>query len=436
MDDPRRPPPTPGGQPLLGHTLPLLRDPLASLERWGRAGDVVRATVAGRQLCLVTAPAAVRTILATDADSYRKAQLVRDRLGRLQGGSLVLLEGEEWRDRRQLLQPGFDRSGVRAAGSLTTRYATEMVEAWPTDRPVQVDREARTLSLSILARALFGLDLRGERTPIHEAADDILARLDPRSVSAHLPDWVPTPRNYRYRRAVSTLHDRIEDVVAGASDDSRANLLSIMLAAGLPADEARDELIALLFAGYDSTATALSLTLGLVGDHPSIQADLRSELDAVLDGPPTPADLEDLPLLDAVVRECLRLYPPQYVLFREPVERVQLRDYRIEPGTTVVLAPWVIQRDPQFWDDPGQFRPARWLDGGTAVTGDRPEFAYIPYGAGPRHCLGAGLANQTLRLVTAVVCRRRRLTLQGSLSVTAGPTLSPGAVEVRADRRE
>lgn len=294
---------------------------------------------------------------------------------------------------------------------------------------------ARTLSLAILARSLFGLDLRGERTPVHEAADDILARLSPRSVSAYLPDWVPTPRNYRYRRAVSTLHDRLDAVVADASADSPDDLLSVMLAAGLSPERVRDELIALLFAGYDSTATALSVTLGLVGDNPGFQADLRAELDAVLgDRHPTAADLDDLPLLDAAVRESLRLYPPQYVIFREPVEATHLKGYRLDPGTTVLLSPWVVGRDPQLWDDPEQFRPRRWLDGGSAVAGERPEFAYIPYGGGPRHCLGAGLANQTVRLVLAVVFHRRRLELRNELTVTAGPTLSTGAVEIRAYR--
>lgn len=436
MDDLNRPPPAPGGYPVIGHTLSVLRAPLEALERWGRTGDgVVSARIAGRQICLVTAPGATQRVLATDAERYRKAELVRDRLGGLQAGSLVLLEGDQWRERRELLRPAFGREQVGETGPLTARYAAEMVEAWPGDRPVRADREARTLSLAILARSLFGLDLRGERTPVHEAADDILARLSPRSVSAYLPDWVPTPRNYRYRRAVSTLHDRLDAVVADASVDSPDDLLSIMLAAGLSPERVRDELIALLFAGYDSTATALSVTLGLVGDNPEFQADLRAELDAVLgDRHPTAADLEDLPLLDAAVRESLRLYPPQYVLFREPVEATRLQGYRLDPGTTVLLSPWVVGRDPQFWDDPEQFRPRRWLDGGSAVAGERPEFAYIPYGGGPRHCLGAGLANQTVRLVLAVVLHRRRLELRNQLTVTAGPTLSPGAVEIRAYR--
>jgi len=435
MSDQEPPPTAPGEWPVVGHTVPMLRAPLDALQRWGRTEEgIVRLTVTGQQFALVTDPGATKAILATGADGYRKAAIVRDRLGRLQGGSLVLLEGDEWAKRRQLLQPAFSGEAVRAAGPLTTAAATRMVDQWPTGQPVRADKQLRTLSLSILARALFGLELRGERTPIHEAADDILARLDPRSLSAYLPEWVPTPRNYRFRRAVATLHDRIDSLVTDAAADGPGhNLLSVMLAAGLDADRIRDELIALLFAGYDSTATALSATVGLLGEHPQVQAALRTELEETLGGQqPTPATLDELPLLDAVVRESLRLYPPQYILFREPVGSRTVRGYQLDPGTTVVLSPWVSQRSPRFWDAPDQFRPDRWREGAPAT--DRPEFAYFPYGGGPRHCLGRRLAAQTIRLVVATVCQRRQLQLQGSLSVTAGPTLSLDAVELRTFR--
>jgi cytochrome P450 len=372
-------------------------------------------------------------VLATDADAYRKADIVRERLGTLQGGSLVLLEGEAWRERRRTLRSGFTADRVATAGELTTRYATETVASWPDGDPIRADEHARDLSLAVLARALFGLDLRGERTPIHRAADDILARMDLGSVSTYLPEWVPTPTNRRFRRAIGTLHDRLDATVErrAADDGSGTDLLSTMLAAGLSRDEVRDELIALLFAGFDSTATALSCALGLVADHPGVRASLRDELDTVLDGdPPTPAHLPDLPLLDAVVRESLRLYPPQYLLFREPTEPVTLQDYEIAPGTMVVVSPWILHRDDRFWDDPGTFDPSRWLDD----TG-RPEHAYLPYGAGPRHCLGRRLADQTLRLVLAVICRRRRLEPVDGISVAAGPTLSlDGGVTLRAHR--
>lgn len=422
----RQPPTAPGGHPGLGHTVPFLREPLGTLTRVGRAREpVVEVTIAGQQFCLVTEPALVGQALVTDADAYRKAEIVRENLGTLQGGSLVLLEGEQWRERRELLGPSFDRTAVEAAAALTTRYTGDAVAEWPTE--VRADERTRSLSLSILARALFGLDLRGERTPIHEAAEDILARMDPRTLSAFLPEWAPTPANYRFQRAVATLHERIDAVVAGA-DSSPDNLLSVMLVAGLGEEQIRDELIALLFAGYDSTATALALTPGLLGDRPAVQRRLRRELTRVLDGAtPTPSDLEDLPILDAVVRESLRLYPPQYVLLREPTRDLTLGRYELDEGTTVVLSPWVCGRDPRHWEAPDQFRPERWQ-----ADRERPDFAYFPYGAGPRRCLGRGLAAQTIRLVVAVVCQRRRLRLQGELSVTAGPTLSPGSVRLRA----
>lgn len=422
----RQPPTAPGAHPVIGHTVSFLRDPLQTLTRVGRAGEpVVEVTIAGQQFCLVTDPALVQQVLVTDADAYRKAEIVRENLGQLQGGSLVLLEGEQWRERRDLLGPGFDRTAVAAAADLTTRYTTDAVADWPTE--VRADERTRSLSLSILARALFGLDLQGQRTPIHQAAEDILARMDPRTLSAFLPAWLPTPANYRFRRAVTTLHDRIDATVA-ESDSSPDNLLSVMLASGLSDEQIRDELIALLFAGYDSTATALALTLGLLGDRPAVQRRLRGELRRELDGgTPTPSDLEGLPTLDGVVRESLRLFPPQYVLLRQPTRDLMLGRDELDRSTTVVLSPWVCGRDPRYWDAPDQFRPERW-----EATRERPEFAYFPYGGGPRHCLGRGLAAQTIRLVVAVVCQRRRLRLQGELSVTAGPTLSPGPVTLRA----
>jgi len=420
------PPTAPGGQAVLGHTVPFLRDPLRTLGQVGRDTESVAVvTIAGQQFCLVSEPSLVKDVLVTDASEYRKAEIVRENLDTLQGGSLVLLEGEQWRERRGVLQAGFVGESVTAAGSLTTRYATDAVADWPTE--IRADERLRTLSLSILARALFGLD--GEaQAPIHEAAEDVIARMNPRTLSAFLPEWVPTPANYRFRQAVATLHEQFDAVVAEAGGDSpEGHLLSVMLASGLDPEKIRDELIALLFAGYDSTATALALTLALLGDHPDAQAALRRELAQVLDGrTPTPGDLDDLPTLDAVVRESLRLYPPQYVLLRQPDRDVELGGYDLAAGTTVVVSPWVCQRDPAYWDDPGAFRPERWDS-----DRDHPDFAYFPYGAGPRHCLGRGLAAQTIRLVVAVVCQHRQLKLRDEPSVTAGPTLSPGPLELR-----
>ena len=423
----RAPPAPPGSRRVLGHTLPFLKDPLGTLNQWGDTEEaIVQGSVAGRQFCLVSTPDLTKQVLVNDVEDYRKAEIVRENLDTLQGGSLVLLEGEEWRERRRLLGSGFDGDRVRTVAPLTTRHATAAVESWPTT--VRADERLRSLSLSILAEALFGMDVRDGRSPIHEAADDILARMNPQSLSAFLPEWVPTPTNYRFRRAVRTVHDGIDEAVVDAQDAGEIdNILAVMLAAGVDPERIRDELIALLFAGYDSTATALAITLALVADNPDVQRRLRGELAETLGGEqPTPADLDELPTLDAIVRESLRLYPPQYALFREPVDTVTLGGYRVKPETTVVVSPWVCQRDDSHWRAPEQFTPDRWRS-----DRDRPPFAYFPYGGGPRHCLGRGFAEQTIRLVIAVICSRRRLRLNGELSVSAGPTLAPGSIELR-----
>lgn len=443
------PPMAPGWRPVVGHTVQFLRDPLASLSRWSRVDEPVqRLSVARRRACLASDPTVAERVLRDDAGHYRKAAVVRERLGTLQGGSLVLLEGDGWAARRRTLRRGFASDRVAAAAELTTTYATEMVDDWPVDEPVALAAAARDVSLRVLARALFGLDLDGPDTPIHAAADDVLARLDLRSPTAYLPEWVPTPTNRRFRRAVDTLHAELDAIVedrraATSSDGPNAgpDLLSTMLAAGLPAESVRDELVAFLFAGFDSTATALACTLGLLAANPDVQADLGASLDAELHGsPPTADDLEALPLLDAVVRESVRLYPPQYVLFREPTEDVALAGHTVPAGTTVVVPPWTLHRDDRCWTDPEAFDPGRWLDqdGRRAdAPDDRPAGAYLPYGAGPRHCMGVRLARQTLRLVVATVCQRRTLRAAAGPSVGAGPTLSlEDGVEVTTTRRE
>lgn len=431
-----RPPSAPGGKPLVGHTLDLVQAPLDTLERWGATDDpVVSVDVARRRMVLVTEPELISQVLVADADDYQKAEIVRERLGTLQGGSLVLLEGDTWRERRETVRSAFTPDRVATTDAITTQYASEMVDSWPTEGVVAADEAARDVALAILARALFGLDLRGGETPIHEAADDVLSRMDLASVSTYLPEWVPTPTNRRFRRAIATLHDRLDEVVR-RHDDAGDDLLSTMVAAGLPDEEIRDELIAFLFAGFDSTATALACTLGLLGDHPAVQRDLQAELDEVLgEEPPSSSDLGDCRLLDAVVRESLRLYPPQYVLFREPTTTVTLRDNRVQSGTTVLVPPWICHRDERFWDAPETFRPRRWLERGPGAN-DRPGFAYFPYGRGPRQCVGMHMANQVLRLVVAEVCRRRTLETVDGVSVAAGPTLSiDGGIDVRVGGR-
>jgi len=447
----RQPPRAAGHWPVVGHTVPVLRSPLAALERWGRAdASVVAVSIAGRDVALVTDPRVARRVLVDAADDYRKAEIVRDRLGTLQGGSLVLLEGDAWRERRGTVGAVFTADRVAGVDGVTARYTDATVDDWPTEGVVGVQAAARDLTLAVLARALFGLDLRGGDSPIHAAADDVLTRLRLDSPSTYLPEWVPTPTNRRFRRAVETLHARLDEIVDDRRDTSETTgvdpnteaggLLGALAAAGLPTETIRDELIAFLFAGFDSTATALSCTLGSLAANPEVQASLAAAVDDTADGALADAPLGECALLDAVVKESLRLYPPQYLLFREPLTDVSLAGFRLPAGRPVVLAPWLYHRDGRFWDDPETFRPRRWLDDADETADDspdRPDSAYLPYGIGPRRCVGRQMADRLLRTAVAAVCRRRRLRPVDTLTVSAGPTLAlDGGLAVRVDSRE
>ena len=442
---PGSPPRASGDWPLLGHTVPFLRSPLDALEQWGQAGaSVVAVSIAGRPVGLVTDPRVARKVLVDAADDYRKAELVRDRLGTLQGGSLVLLESDAWRERRATVGSVFTGDRVAGVDGVTARYTDAAVDDWPAAGVVDLQSTTRDLALAVLARALFGLDLGGD-SPIHAAADDVLTRLRLDSPSTYLPEWVPTPTNRRFQRAVATLHARLDEIVDDRRDTSEATgvdpdteaggLLGALAAAGLSTATIRDELIAFLFAGFDSTATALSCTLGSLAANPEVQSSLAAAVDDTVDGALADAPLDECALLDAVVKESLRLYPPQYLLFREPLTDVSLDGFRLPAGQPIVLAPWLYHRDGRFWDDPETFRPRRWLDDSPAEN--RPDSTYLPYGIGPRRCVGRQMADRLLRTAVAAVCRRRRLTAEDTLTVSAGPTLAlDGGLAVRVDSRE
>ena len=453
----RQPPHTPphaaGHWPVVGHTVPFLRSPLAALEQWGQTdASVVAVSIAGRDVALVTDPRVARRVLVDAADDYRKAEIVRDRLGTLQGGSLVLLEGDAWQERRGTVGSVFTADRVAGVDSVTARYTNAAVDDWPTEGVVGVQATARDLTLAVLARALFGLDLRGGDSPIHAAAEDVLTRLRLDSPSTYLPEWVPTPTNRRFQRAVETLHARLDETVedrrradeptggeptSSEPDTETGGLLDALAGAGLPTETIRDELIAFLFAGFDSTATALSCTLGSLAANPETQASLAAAVDTLGDPSLANAPLDECALLDAVVRESLRLYPPQYLLFREPLTDVSLDGFRLPAGRPVVLAPWLYHRDDRFWDDPETFRPRRWLDQSSEASDDRPASAYLPYGIGPRRCVGRQMATRLLRTAVAAVCRRRRLRPIDTLTVSAGPTLAlDDGLAVRVAPRE
>jgi len=404
-------PPGPRGLPLVGNTLDFLRDPIGFYDELAAYdSDVVAYNIAGDDGYMVRHPDDIQRVLVTDASDYCRAEVTQDSLGQVADGGLFLNEGEQWQRERTALQPAFYRDRIETYAEMMVGYSSERADEWAGRESVVVSDEMRTLTLEILTKTLLDVDIRGRESDIGDAAEAITANFDAGTVSAFLPLWVPTPQNRRTKRALAEFDDTIEDLVARrrASDDDPDDLLSILLdvefedGSGLSERDVRDNLFTFLVAGHETTALTLSYAIFLLANHPEKQAKLQAELDDVLGGAqPGATDLFELDYLGNVVDEVLRLYPPAYTIFRESTTDVTLGGYDIPEGSIVTLPQWVVHRDERWFDDPDDFRPERW-----DAERDRPEYAYFPFGGGPRHCIGMRFALMEAKLVLATLAQR------------------------------
>ena len=422
-------PPGPDGLPLAGNTFQFIRDPLAFYDQCAAyKDDVVGYQIATTDGYMLTNPADIERVLVTDNAAFVRSEITQDALGQIADGGLFLLEGEEWQAHRSALQPSFYRDRIETYADMMARFADERAEEWQRranrgESVVAVSEEMRSLTLEILAKTLLDVDIRGRESAIRDAAAAISERFDAGSVSSVLPLWVPTPANRRCQRAVDQFDEAIAGIVADrrATEEAYDDLLSILLdldldgagGDGLDETEIRDELFTFLFAGHETTALSLSYAVFLLATNPEKQAKLHEEIDEVLgdgtDGSaadaerPSATDLFELDYLGDVVDEALRLYPPAYTVFREPTHDVEIGGYEIHQGSAISMPQWVVHRDERWYDAPDEFRPERWSE---EFCESLPEYAYFPFGGGPRHCIGMRFALMEAKLVLATLVQR------------------------------
>jgi cytochrome P450 len=438
-------PPGPDGIPVAGNTVQFVRDPFEFYDGLAEYGDVVSYSVAGEEFCTLLHPDHVEQVLVTDEASFGKSEFVQD-AGDFLGNGLLLSEGDHWRKQRTRMQPAFFRERIESYADGMADFAAERAAAWDDGDTVRVLPEMKELTLAILARSLFDEDVRGRSSAIRDATRAINDKADAGSVDAFLPDWVPTPTNRRFRRAVDDFDDVIADLIAqrrGAdAADERDDFLAILLTATdddgetMSESDLRDELATFLFAGHETTSVALTYAWHCLSENPDVREKLHAELADVLGGDrPTMADLPDLEYTETVIQETLRRYPPAYVVFRETREDVEIGGYRVPEGTTLTLPQFEIHNDERWFDDPEAFRPERWTE---SMEESLPDYAYFPFGGGPRHCIGMRFAYAELQLVLATVAQRVALDRvdDGPLDLRMGTTLEPeGDVEMVVTER-
>jgi cytochrome P450 len=439
-------PPRPGRIPVVDNTLSMLRDPLDFYDRVGAMdADVVGYNVAGTTGYFVTHPDLVEQILVTDEGRYEKGALLQRSLGNYVGEGLFLLEGEEWQEQRTALQPAFYREKIAAYGKSMTDFAAATGDGWADGEQFDVLPEMRRYTLRVLGKTLLDVDIDRTAGALEPLLSALRERLDPRSLSAYVPLVVPTPTNRRVRAARANFEATLDNIIAerraesAAEREARDDVLSLLLSldeATMTRERLGHQLLTFLVAGHDTTALTLTYTWFLLGHHPERQRKLHDELDSVLGGAdPTPGDLFELPYLDDVLTEALRLYPPAFTTFRQPTEPVTLGGYDVAPDAQLTIPQWLVHRDGRWYDDPDAFQPERWTDEFEATL---PDYAYYPFGGGPRHCIGMRFARMEAKLAIATLAQRYRFeTLtEPPLDLAMRITLSPtDPVTVRMHER-
>ncbi len=287
-----------------------------------------------------------------------------------------------------------------------------------------VHHDLMHLTMEIATKTLFGADLTDAAAEeIGSAFNDAILEIAVRfRRPVKIPGWIPLPSNRRYARAVARLdrlvYDMVEQKRAGGTGGD--DLLTMLMEArdedgsAMDAKQIRDEAVTIFLAGHETTAIALSWTLHLLALHPDVDARLARAVAET-------ADPLRLPLLSNVVNESMRLYPPAYAFGREAVADCEIGGYPVPAGTTVFISPWVSHRDGRWFENPLEFRPERWEND---LAKRLPRFAYLPFGGGPRLCIGNSFALMEAALILASIVRRYRLTHSPGQTIEPFPSIT------------
>lgn len=434
-------PPGPEGYPVVGIIPELRRGPLHYfVDVAQRYGPVVRLDMGPATMVLVAHPDAVQHVLQQNHQNYLKGY---DVVEPVIGQGLVTSEGEFWLRQRRLMQPMFHRERVAGFANMMVSATEAMLDRWAGhDRrqPLDVAEEMTRLTQEIIAHTMFSTDVGAQVDTLMEAFETALHYLN-QSMFMPIPylEYLPTPTNIRFRRALRTLDEIIGDLVErrrnllqNDPDSAPADLLTMLLQARdadtgeqMSDKQIRDEVVTIFFAGHETTASTLSWAWYVLARRPDLATEMAAEARSVLgNSRPEAADVPQLALTRRVIDETLRLFPPAWMFARKAIADDEILGFHIPAGAMLAISPYVTHRDPAFWEQPYRFDPDRFLPERKKA---RHRYAYFPFGGGPRLCIGRDFALTEATLIMAQVARRLELRLAPGAVVEEQPvaTLRP-----------
>lgn len=398
-------------------------------------GDISHIQAGPYHWYLVVNPDQVKEVLVTRHKEFGKTTQFKKVLGTVDGNGLVLSEGDYWLRQRRIIQGAFHHDMLATYADTMVEMTEKKISAWLPGMELDLADEMTHLTLTVAAKVFFELDVESGQAKELADAVTIISKALYREFTqvAMMPEWMPLPGKIEKRKAVATLDRLVKRAIEEhrESDGSQRSLLTMLLAArdtegdgtGMTATQLRDEAVTLFNAGHDSTAAALSWTWYLLLKHPDIYNDLLASVDAVFGKEKaTAGKLDRIPLALHVSKESLRLYPPAWTLPRQSLDDMELGGYMVPKGSLINLFAWITQRDPRFFENPDQFKPSRFAE---HHDGGSHPFAYFPFGAGPRACIGRDFALMEMQLILITIMQRFTFELKpDSDKVTPNPLIS------------
>ncbi len=374
--------------------------------------DIVSSSLGERELISINKPEYVQEVLVEQAEKFHKSEPFKYFTRPLLGNGLLISEDDFHKRQRKLVAPAFIHRRIKEYADVMTDHTLRAMNSWKNGQIVDISSEMLRITLGITGKTLFGSDVSDEADEVkkhllylnHYAEEQL-------RLPIHIPYSWKTPRNNRVRRSIAALDAIIYSMIAErrASQSDNGDLLSILLLArdeddgsGMDDKQVRDEAMTIFLAGHETTANATSWMWYLLAKHPDIFKKLHDEA-AALGHTPTLEDLPRLPYALQVFKEALRLYPPAYMIVRTAAEELFIDGYKIKKGGIIMISPHLLHRKPEYFPDPEAFDPDQFSPEREKTI---PKYAYLPFGAGPRVCIGNQFALIEGHLIAATIAQK------------------------------
>jgi cytochrome P450 len=409
------------------------RNPLEFFEGLARTyGDLAHVRLGGEHVFVVSDPRAIKDVLMTHNQNFTKSRGL-ERTKRLLGQGLLTSEGAVHLRQRRLMQPAFHRERVAKYAATMVDYADRTRRRWADGAALDMSQEMNRLTLSVVGKTLFDTDVESQARDVGEALTGVMESFWTMMLPfSNVIERLPLPHLRRSRLARARLDAIVYGLIRArrTTGEDRGDLLSMLLLAqdeedtgrGMTDVQVRDEAMTIFLAGHETTANALMWTWYLLSQSPDVERALHAEIDRVLGRRlPTVADIASLPYVERVVTESMRLYPPAWIIGRRAIQPYAIGGYTLPARSILIMSPWIVHRDARYYADPARFDPDRWMPEFKASI---PQFAYFPFGGGPRRCIGESFAWMELVLIVATVAQQWRFALVPNHPVVPQPLVT------------